>query len=99
MYGFLQGLHIAKDKGIKYIIILRDLLITIHYLIKKGNPKNNSLALVLQRIRGMVESFHSKESYHILRNNMDVDSQANKACSMEETKLEINDSGYFCPIP
>lgn len=43
MYGHFQGLHIVKDKGIKDIIILRDSLITIHYLIKEGNPNDNSV--------------------------------------------------------
>lgn len=33
MYGFLHGLHIAKDKEIKDIVILGDSLITSHYLI------------------------------------------------------------------
>lgn len=32
MYGLLQGLRIAEDKGIKYIIILGDSLITIQYV-------------------------------------------------------------------
>jgi len=60
MYGLIQGLCIVRDKGIKGIIILIYSLIIVHYLIKEGNPKDNSLALVLQRIRGLLEFFHSK---------------------------------------
>jgi len=100
MYGLFQGLRIAKGKGIKDIILLWDTLITIQNLIKDGIPKDNSLALVLQRIKGLMKIFHSKELYHVLRiHNAEVDIQENRACPFEETKLEINDSNYFCPIP
>ena len=88
MYGLLQGLCIAKDKGIKYIIILGVSLITIHHLIKEGRPKENYLSLVLKSIRGFLASFHSKEFYHILIiNNPDFDLQEYKDYSLEETKL------------
>lgn len=69
-------------------------------LIKEGNPKDNSLALVLQKIKGLMKYLCYKELYHIPRiHNVEADVQANRACSLEDTKLEINDSSFFFPIP
>lgn len=100
MYGLLQGFHIAKDKGLQDIIVLGDLLVTIQYLIKEGRLKENYLVLILQIIRDLITYFHSKGFFQVLRiNNMDVDLQENRGFSMGETKLEINDSNYSCPIP
>lgn len=100
MCGLFQGLCIAKDKGIKDIIILGDSLITISYLTNEGNSKDNYLSQILHRIRGLAKFFHSRDFYHILRiNNVEIDLEANKACSMEEAKLESNDITSFCPIP
>jgi len=47
MYGFLQGLSIAKDKGLEDIISLGYSLLTIQYLNSENNSKDNSLTLVL----------------------------------------------------
>jgi len=74
MYGRLQGLYITKDRGVEDIIIFADSLLIIQYLKNENSLKDNSLAMVLQRIRSIVVLFHSRRFYHILRNNnVDVD--------------------------
>jgi len=44
MCGLLQGLYIAKGKGVEDLIMLGDSLITIHHMNPNNLPKDNSLA-------------------------------------------------------
>lgn len=87
LYGLLQGLNIAKYKGIKDIIILEDSLIIILYLSKPRNPNDNSLSQILTQIFFLANSFISKEYYHILiGNNLEVDFEDNY-CSVFFSKM------------
>jgi len=84
IYGILQGLIIAKDRVVGDIIILGYPMITIQYIIKGNRPKENHLSRSLQRIRTLMENFHSRNFFHIIRsNNMEVDMMENLACSLE----------------
>lgn len=102
VYGLFHGRSIAKNKGVKDIIILGDShiypIISPNLAIQRKIPY--SLSQISDKIKSLASFFHSKDFFHILRsNNLEVDKETNKACTLGEAILDINGTLEFNLIP
>jgi hypothetical protein len=64
-YSLWKGLDIAKVEGLKYIIVLRDLMLVIKAMRNSVNPTKNSLSALIVRIQKSLGGFEKVIFYHV----------------------------------
>ena len=65
-----------------------------------SSPADLRLARAILRIRNMVKSFRTASFLHVLReNNKDADSEANRAVSLSEGSLLVDETEEWDFIP
>ena len=76
--ALLQGLQIARSRGINELIVLGDSQIIIQALAENTLPSQMQLHRLIRKIQALVKSFCKVEFFHILRkHNSKVDLATN----------------------
>lgn len=99
-YGLYIGLILAHQRGLKEVKILGDPFLVINHMSSNSSTHNDKLNQILKRALGMLAIFDKIHFFHTLRGlNMEADTQANKACQMNEGHSMVNGIEGFLPIP
>jgi len=64
-YSLWKGLDIAKVEGLKYIIVLRDLMLVIKARRNSVNPTKTALSTLIVRIQKSLRGFEKVIFYHV----------------------------------
>ena len=64
-YSLWKGLDISKGEGLKYIIVLEDLMLVIKAMRNSANPTKNDLSNLIVRIHKSLKSFEKAIFYHV----------------------------------
>ena len=89
--ALLQGLNLAKEQGIRHIVVIGDFRLVIQALNLGNLPEDMKIQQILKKIYSFITFFQKFKSYHVLRSkNSLVDLAANHASSLDRGILDIN---------
>ena len=99
-YSLLLGTSIAKNYGLRNLLILGDSAIIIAALTTGKEFIKTPLNNIKARIMGNIRSLGNVTFKHILRtNNEEADNQAKKASNRQICEVKENDRVYRKDIP
>lgn len=99
-YGLLLGTSIAKNYGLRNLLILGDSAIIIAALTTGKDFRQIALNNIKARIMGNIRSLGNVTFKHVLRiNNKEADNHANKASNRQKREVKENDRIYKKDIP
>ena len=64
-YTLWKGVDIAKREGLKYIIVLGDLMVVIKAMRNSVNPTKTALSTLIVRIQKSLRGFEKVIFYHV----------------------------------
>lgn len=99
-YSLLLGTSIARNLGIRNLLIVGDSAIIIASMIIGKEFNQAALNNIKGRIMGNIKAIGGATFKHILRtNNVEADAQANKATERQAGQVKENDMVYEKDIP
>ena len=95
-----QGLKLAKNQGLKDIVVIEDSRLIIQTLNASNLPEDIKIWQMVKRIHSLRLSFQNIDAFHVLRkNNVWSDFVANAATSLARGILDSNGNISWSPIP
>ena len=95
-----QGLKLAKNQGLKDIVVIKDSRLVIQTLNASNLPEDVKIRQMVKKIHSLRLSFQNLDAFHVLRkNNVRADLTANAASSLAQGILDLNGSISWSPIP
>ena len=86
-----QGLNLAKNQGLKDILVFGDSRLVIQTLNASNLPEDIKIWQMVKRIHSLRLSFQNLDSFHVLReNDVQADLAANAATSLAQGILNSN---------
>jgi ribonuclease HI len=100
VYSLRCGLGIAKETGIRELVVLGDSLLVIRATNEKRSPLGNKLNAILKSIDRISKNFELIRLVHIKRElNVEADLWAKHARYLPQGSLRKNDMQIFLHIP
>ena len=98
--GLLQGLRIARSKGIANLMVFDDSRLLIQAIIRKKRPSHLQLAQIFQKIHLLCNNFQTIRFFHVLRGlNSLADNAANDGTLLGRGILHMDGVETRCDIP
>ena len=95
-----QGLKLAKNQGLKDIVVIGDSRLVIQTLNANNLPEDVKIRQMVKRIHSLRLSFQNVDAFHVLReNNVWADLATNAATSLARGILDSNGNISWSPIP